>query len=98
MESSYLAVIKVVGAGGGGTGTGAAPIIAEIAKEEIGALTVGVVTKPFEFEGRQRMDQAVEGIGKLREQVDTLIVIPNEKLLHVVERRTNLVDAFREAD
>jgi cell division protein FtsZ len=83
---------------GGGTGTGAAPVIAEIAKTEIGALTVGVVTRPFEFEGAQRARQAEEGIRKLREVVDTLIVIPNEKLLSVVERRTSMLDAFREAD
>jgi len=83
---------------GGGTGTGAAPVIAEVAKQEIGALTVGVVTRPFDFEGAQRGRQAEEGIQRLREQVDTLIVIPNEKLLAVVERRTSILDAFREAD
>src|ERR1700693_4981418 len=83
---------------GGGTGTGAAPVIAEIAKNEIGALTVGVVTRPFDFEGSQRGLQASEGIERLREVVDTLIVIPNEKLLAVVERRTSMLDAFREAD
>jgi cell division protein FtsZ len=73
-------------------------VIAEIAKNEIGALTVGVVTKPFDFEGTQRMRQADEGIARLREVVDTLIVIPNEKLLNIVERRTTMLDAFREAD
>ena len=83
---------------GGGTGTGAAPVIAEIAKQEIGALTVGAVTKPFEFEGKRRMAAAEEGIQKLRDQVDTLIVVPNEKLLHVVERQTTILEAFREAD
>ena len=83
---------------GGGTGTGAAPVIAEIAKNEIGALTVGVVTRPFDFEGTQRSRQATEGIERLRDVVDTLIVIPNEKLLSVVERRTSMLDAFREAD
>src|SRR5205807_609550 len=83
---------------GGGTGTGAAPVIAEIAKNEIGALTVGVVTRPFDFEGTQRARQATEGIERLRDVVDTLIVIPNEKLLAVVERRTSMLDAFREAD
>src|SRR6202008_4395612 len=83
---------------GGGTGTGAAPVIAEVAKQEVGALTVGVVTKPFEFEGTQRMRQATEGIDRLREQVDTMIVIPNEKLLAVVERRTSILHGFREAD
>src|SRR6195256_2622466 len=83
---------------GGGTGTGAAPVIAEIAKNEIGALTVGVVTRPFDFEGTQRARMASEGIERLREVVDTLIVIPNEKLLAVVERRTSMLDAFRAAD
>src|ERR687892_561869 len=68
------------------------------AKQEIGALTVGVVTRPFDFEGAERARQAEEGIDRLREQVDTLIVIPNEKLLAVVERRTSILDAFREAD
>src|SRR2546421_3664809 len=83
---------------GGGTGTGAAPVMAEIAKNEIGALTVGVVTRPFDFEGTQRARQAEEGIQRLREVVDTLIVIPNEKLLSIVERRTTILEAFREAD
>ena len=73
-------------------------MIAEIAKNEIGALTVGVVTKPFDFEGTQRMRQADEGIARLRDVVDTLIVIPNEKLLNIVERRTTILEAFREAD
>ena len=73
-------------------------MIAEIAKNEIGALTVGVVTRPFAFEGSQRARQAQEGIDRLREMVDTLIVIPNEKLLAMVERRTSILDAFREAD
>jgi cell division protein FtsZ len=83
---------------GGGTGTGAAPIIADIAKNEIGALTVACVTRPFSFEGTQRARQADEGIQRLRENVDTLIVIPNEKLLSIVERRTSMLEAFREAD
>jgi cell division protein FtsZ len=83
---------------GGGTGTGAAPVIAEIAKQEVGALTVGVVTRPFAFEGSQRAKQADDGIQRLREQVDTLIVIPNERLLSAVERRTSILDAFRDAD
>src|SRR5215207_9630075 len=83
---------------GGGTGTGSAPVIAEIAKEEIGALTVGAVTKPFEFEGKRRMQQALEGIEKLRDNVDTLIIVPNEKLLQAVERRTSVLEAFRQAD
>ncbi|MBX5469272.1 MAG: cell division protein FtsZ [Thermoleophilaceae bacterium] len=91
-------MVFVTAGEGGGTGTGAAPVIAEIAKHEIGALTVGVVTRPFEFEGSQRQRQASEGIQRLREQVDTLIVIPNEKLLAIVERRTSILDAFREAD
>src|SRR5213595_3240075 len=91
-------MVFVTAGEGGGTGTGAAPVIAEIAKNEIGALTVGVVTRPFEFEGAQRAAQAEEGIARLREQVDTLIVIPNEKLLSIVERRTTMLDAFREAD
>jgi len=91
-------MVFVTAGEGGGTGTGAAPVIAEIAKSEIGALTVGVVTRPFDFEGTQRGRQATEGIERLREVVDTLIVIPNEKLLAVVERRTSMLDAFREAD
>jgi cell division protein FtsZ len=91
-------MVFVTAGEGGGTGTGAAPVIAEIAKNEIGSLTVGVVTKPFDFEGSQRMRQADEGIGRLRDVVDTLIVIPNEKLLNIVERRTTILEAFREAD
>src|SRR3954465_13462216 len=91
-------MVFVTAGEGGGTGTGAAPVIAEIAKNEIGALTVGVVTRPFAFEGSQRARQAQEGIDRLREMVDTLIVIPNEKLLAMVERRTSILDAFREAD
>src|SRR5918998_1193053 len=91
-------MVFVTAGEGGGTGTGAAPVIAEIAKNEIGALTVGVVTRPFTFEGGQRSHQAHEGIERLREQVDTLIVIPNERLLSIVERRTTILDAFREAD
>jgi cell division protein FtsZ len=91
-------MVFVTAGEGGGTGTGAAPVIAEIAKNEIGALTVGVVTRPFEFEGSQRGRQAEDGIQRLRDVVDTLIVIPNEKLLGVVERRTTLTEAFRLAD
>jgi len=91
-------MVFVTAGEGGGTGTGAAPVIAEIAKNEIGALTVGVVTRPFEFEGGQRARQALDGIERLREVVDTLIVIPNEKLLAIVERRTSMLDAFKEAD
>jgi cell division protein FtsZ len=91
-------MVFVTAGEGGGTGTGAAPVIADIAKNEIGALTVGVVTRPFEFEGTTRGRQAEEGIARLREVVDTLIVIPNERLLSVIERRTSILDAFREAD
>src|SRR5256714_3371891 len=91
-------MVFVTAGEGGGTGTGAAPVIAEIAKHEIGALTVGVVTRPFSFEGSQRSRQATEGIANLSEQVDTLIVIPNERLLGIVERRTSILDAFRAAD
>jgi cell division protein FtsZ len=91
-------MVFVTAGEGGGTGTGAAPVIAEVAKHEIGALTVGVVTRPFEFEGGQRGRQAQDGIDRLSEQVDTLITIPNEKLLAVVERRTTILDAFRVAD
>jgi cell division protein FtsZ len=82
---------------GGGTGTGASPVIAEVARE-LGALTVGIVTRPFNFEGRRRMRQAEEGLEQLRGSVDTLIVIPNQRLLHVVDRRTPLNDALRVAD
>jgi cell division protein FtsZ len=82
---------------GGGTGTGGAPVIAEIAKS-LGILTVGVVTRPFSFEGRRRAEQADKGIKTLKEKVDTLIVIPNDKLLQVVDKRTPLLEAFRIAD
>ncbi|AMA72579.1 MULTISPECIES: cell division protein FtsZ [Aneurinibacillus] len=82
---------------GGGTGTGAAPVIAEIAKE-IGALTVGVVTRPFTFEGRKRAVQAEQGIIGLKDKVDTLIVIPNDRLLEIVDKNTPMLEAFREAD
>lgn len=82
---------------GGGTGTGAAPVIARIAKE-MGILTVGVVTKPFRFEGKQRMVNALNGIECLKECVDTLIVIPNDKLLEIVDRRISMPDALRKAD
>lgn len=82
---------------GGGTGTGAAPIVAQIAKD-MGALTVGVVTKPFKFEAKTRARNALAGIDKLRENVDTLIVIPNDKLLDLVDRRTSMPDALRKAD
>ncbi|MFC7372086.1 cell division protein FtsZ [Fictibacillus iocasae] len=82
---------------GGGTGTGAAPVIAEIAKE-LGALTVGVVTRPFTFEGRKRSTQAIGGISIFKEKVDTLIVIPNDRLLEIVDKNTPMLEAFREAD
>ncbi len=82
---------------GGGTGTGAAPVIAQMAKDS-GALTVGVVTKPFLFEGRVRLNQADKGIVTLKESVDTLITIPNERLLQIVEKNTSMIDAFRMAD
>lgn len=82
---------------GGGTGTGAAPVVAEIAKG-MGILTVGIVTKPFGFEGKVRMDNAMKGIEKLKQHVDTLIVIPNDKLLAIVDRRTTIPDALRKAD
>jgi cell division protein FtsZ len=82
---------------GGGTGTGSSPVIAEIAKQ-MGALTIAVVTKPFSFEGRRRAQVAEGGINRLREKVDTLITIPNDKLLQVVAKNTSLVDAFRAAD
>src|SRR3954471_23664031 len=91
-------MVFVTAGEGGGTGTGAAPVIADIAKNEIGALTVGVVTRPFEFEGTNRTRQAEDGVQRLREVVDTLIVIPNDRLLTVVERRTSILDAFRVAD
>lgn len=82
---------------GGGTGTGAAPVIAQIAKD-LGALTVGVVTRPFTFEGRKRSTQAQGGIGAMKESVDTLIVIPNDRLLEIVDKSTPMLEAFREAD
>lgn len=82
---------------GGGTGTGAAPVVAKIAKD-MGILTVGVVTKPFKFEGRTRMDNALQGIERLKESVDTLIVIPNDKLLEIVDRRTTMPESLKKAD
>ncbi|MFZ5634273.1 MAG: cell division protein FtsZ [Bacillota bacterium] len=82
---------------GGGTGTGAAPLVAEVAKE-MGSLTVGVVTKPFTFEGRKRMTQAEMGIQNLKSKVDTLITIPNDRLLQVIDKHTSIVEAFRIAD
>ncbi|MDR2714816.1 MAG: cell division protein FtsZ [Coriobacteriales bacterium] len=91
-------MVFVTAGEGGGTGTGAAPIVAEIARDEIGALTVGVVTKPFGFEGRKRRQQAEDGIMLLEQNVDTLIVVPNDRLLQIVEKKTSMLDAFRIAD
>ncbi len=82
---------------GGGTGTGAAPVVAKLAKDQ-GSLTVGVVTKPFRFEAKQRMNNALIGIDRLKESVDTLIVIPNDKLLEIVDKRTTMPDALKKAD
>ncbi len=82
---------------GGGTGTGAAPIVAGIA-QELGALTVGIVTKPFSFEGKKRMDQAVAGLEELKKHVDTLIVIPNDRLREIIDKTTPLLDSFKEVD
>ena len=90
-------MVFVTAGKGGGTGTGAAPVIAELAKE-LSALTVGVVTRPFAFEGKRRARQASDGIQSLRDKVDTLIVIPNDRLLQVVERRTSVIEAFKVAD
>src|SRR5207253_6540767 len=90
-------MIFVTAGEGGGTGTGGAPIVAELARE-LDALTVGVVTRPFAFEGRRRAEQAERGIDNLRDRVDTLIVIENDRLLQVVERQTSVIDAFRMAD
>lgn len=98
MEALRGADMVFVTAGmGGGTGTGAAPVVAEIAKE-LGALTVGVVTKPFTFEGRKRIAQAEQGTERLKEKVDTLITIPNDRLLQVAEKKTTMMEAFKIAD
>lgn len=91
-------MVFVTAGEGGGTGTGAAPVIAQIAREEIGALTVGIVTKPFSFEGRTRRNQADQGVELLSQKVDTMIVIPNDRLLEVVDKKTSMLDAFRIAD
>ena len=91
-------MVFVTAGEGGGTGTGAAPIVAEIARDEIGALTVGIVTKPFTFEGRLRRNHAEQGIELLSQMVDTLIIIPNDRLLEIVDKKTSMVDAFRIAD
>jgi len=90
-------MVFVTAGEGGGTGTGGAPVVAKIAKS-IGALTIGVVTRPFTFEGRRRANQAESGIGALREEVDTLIVIPNDRLLSISDRAVSMLDAFRSAD
>jgi cell division protein FtsZ len=90
-------MVFVTGGMGGGTGTGAASVIAQIARE-LGALTIGVVTRPFAFEGSRRIQVAEQGIDKLKEQADTLIVIPNDRLLQIVDKHANLQDAFRIAD
>jgi cell division protein FtsZ len=82
---------------GGGTGTGAAPVIAEIS-QSIGALTIGIVTKPFSFEGKRRMSQAMQGLDALKNNVDTLIIIPNDRLREIIDKSTSLVDSFREVD
>ena len=82
---------------GGGTGTGAAPIVAEIA-QELGALTVGIVTKPFSFEGKKRMEQALGGIEELKKHVDTLIVVPNDRLREIIDKSTPLLESFKEVD
>ena len=90
-------MVFVTGGMGGGTGTGTAPIIAEISKG-LGILTVGVVTKPFTFEGKPRMNNAMSGIARLQDQVDTMIVIPNDKLLQICDKRTTIPDALKKAD
>ena len=91
-------MIFITAGEGGGTGTGAAPVVADISKNDVGALTVGVVTKPFTFEGRKRAQNATEGIKNLSENVDTLIVIPNDRLLDLSEKKTTMLEAFRMAD
>ena len=90
-------MVFVTAGEGGGTGTGAAPIVAKIARS-LGALTIGVVTRPFSFEGRRRATQADSGIEALREEVDTLIVIPNDKLLQMTDHQVAILDAFKQAD
>jgi cell division protein FtsZ len=91
-------MVFITGGMGGGTCTGAAPIIAEIAKKELGILTIAIVTKPFLFEGTRRMTNAEEGINRLKNNVDTLIVIPNQKVLEVVNNQVTLIEAFKIAD
>jgi cell division protein FtsZ len=90
-------MVFVTAGEGGGTGTGGAPVVARIARS-LGALTIGVVTRPFAFEGRRRANSAEEGISQLREEVDTLIVIPNDRLLSISDRNVSVLDAFKQAD
>jgi cell division protein FtsZ len=90
-------MVFIAAGAGGGTGTGAAPVVAQIARE-LGAITVGIITRPFQFEGTRRRDQAEAGIAALAEEVDTLIVVPNNRLLSVLDKNTSMVDAFRVAD
>jgi cell division protein FtsZ len=90
-------MVFIAAGAGGGTGTGAAPIVADIARD-VGALTVGIVTRPFQFEGSRRREQAERGIAALADEVDTLIVVPNNRLLEVLDRGTSMVEAFRVAD
>ncbi|MDU3080973.1 MAG: cell division protein FtsZ, partial [Cutibacterium avidum] len=90
-------MVFVTAGEGGGTGTGAAPVVAKIARS-LGALTIGVVTRPFSFEGHRRSSQAESGIGNLRDEVDTLIVIPNDKLLDMTDQQIAILDAFKQAD
>ena len=93
----YQHVVFITCGMGGGTGTGAAPIIAEIA-QNLGALTVAIVTRPFSFEGKRRMDNAIKGIEELKPHVDTLIVIPNDRLREIIDKSTPMLDAFKEVD
>ena len=90
-------MVFVTAGEGGGTGTGGAPVVAQIARE-LGALTIGVVTRPFSFEGRRRATQAEEGIQELKQSVDTLIIVPNDRLLQISDETTSMLDAFRMAD
>src|SRR3712207_1818994 len=90
-------MVFITAGAGGGTGTGAAPVVARIGRE-LGALTVGIVTKPFGFEGSRRREQAERGIEALAAEVDTLIVVPNNRLLSVLDKNTSMVEAFRVAD
>ena len=90
-------MVFIAAGAGGGTGTGAAPVVAKLARD-VGALTVAAVTKPFVFEGARRAAQAEEGIAALGAEVDTMIVVPNERLLQILERKTAITDAFRVAD